>query len=236
MATTELQQTRTIVPPASPLENALRDAVNRMSAARLRQRVAPGEAPALPPVDLEALADLVIEAAIRDQHGMVMSSLDTPGKPSPQETGWAQSLAGSVATRFRRTARKVLRSLKDDAPEIVIDDSSKDNGCPAWCVRYDSPNGCDWCESRPIAFHGPGDFYDDEPEQYEVLYAALSEAPLDDLTDATDAAPYIFFDTLSTGQGDRLDVAQTDIVIRRLTRYVAGLQVLRDQLAYLQRD
>lgn len=218
--------------PASGLERALYFAAARIRAARLRDAAA-GEASALPPVDLEALADVVIEAAIRDTHAMVLCSAQDAGKPTAQETGWAQSLAGAVATRFQRTARKVLRSLKQNGPAVVIDDTPDDNGCPAWCVRHGSAVACDWCESRPIAFQGPGDFYAEKPEPFESLWAVISEAPMDEVAEGADPTPYIFFDTLGDGMGDRLDVAKTDAVIKQLTRYVSGLQVLRDQLAEL---
>lgn len=221
-------------PPASALEQALFSAAARIRSARVSDYAA-GQIGALPPVDLEALADVVIEAAIRDQHTSVLCSAVDPQKPTPQETGWAQSLAGSVATRFQRTARKVLRSLRHSAPEAIIDDSCKGNGCPAWCVNYGSAKECDWCESRPIAFQGPGDFYAEKPERFEALWAVISEAPMDDVQEGADPAPYIFFDTLGDGTGDRMDLAKTDAVIKQLTRYVADLQFLRDQLAYLLR-
>jgi hypothetical protein len=230
MATTDTApRTRTAPPAATALELALLDAAHKMRRARF----------GLPDthVDLEVLADRVVEAAIRDQHQFVLCSAVDVANPTAEEHRWAQSLAGAVASRFQRTARRVLRSLKGDAPKAIIDDTTDGDGCPAWCVRYKSETGCDWCESTPIAFHGPGDMYDEKPEPVEVLWAAISEVPTEDvLNHGEDPTPYIYFDTLGAGQGSRMNVAETDAVIRRLSRYVGGLKVMRDQLAALTAD
>lgn len=225
MASTDTRiPTRTNTPAATALELALLDAARKMRRARF----------GLPDahVDLEDLGARVMEAAIREQHAFVLCSAVDAANPTAEEHRWAQSLAGAVATRFTRTARRVLRSLKGDAPKPVIDDTTTGNGCPAWCVRSEAAE-CNWCESKPIALNGPGDMYAENPEPFEVLWAALSEAPMDELAVGEDPAPYIYFDTLAEGCGSRLNVADTDDLIRRLVRYAGRLKVMRDQLAEL---
>jgi hypothetical protein len=228
MATTDIARpVRTDTAPATALELALAATVQKMRRARINGT--PGAY-----VDLEDLAATVVEAAIRDQHQFVLCSAVDPANPTAEEHKWAQSLASAVATRFTRTARRVLQSLKGDAPKAIIDDSTVGDGCPAWCVRSGSDTGCDWCESKPVSFQGPGDMYDEKSEPVEVLWAAISEVPMDEvLSSGQDPTPYIYFDTLSAGCGSRLNVAETDALIRRLVRYVGRLKVMRDQLAAL---
>lgn len=228
MATTDTIRTQrpNAVPGPSPLERALYIAAARMSASRRGEHTRP--------VDLENLADLVIEAAIRDQHELVMGGLDTAGQPTAQESRWASSLSGAVAARFQRTARRVLNALKGETPAPAVDDTRDANGCPAWCVHHGSGTACDWHESKPIAFYGPGDFYTQDPEPLEVLWAAISEVPQDAIDDGQKRGRYIFLDTLGDGMGARLDVAATNDVIRRLSHYVLRLKAMRDQLAALE--
>lgn len=212
-------------PAPSTLERALYVAAARMSAAR---RGAPTKG-----VDLETLAELVIEAAIRDQHNLVMSSLDTAGQPTAQESRWAASLSASVAARFQRTARRVLRTLKGESPTPTADAPRDAKGCPAWCVHHDTGTECDWHESKPIAFLGPGDFYLEDPEPVEVLWSVISETPQDAIDDGQKPGTYIGLDTLGDGMVARLDVAGADRVIRDLSRYLLRFQAMRDQLAAL---
>lgn len=229
MTTIEKHDTTTpALPAASGLERALGSAAVKLFAKRHGEHVTP--------VDLEALADRIIRAAIIEQHDDVLGSADDPTRPTAQEHRWALSLAGAVATRFQRTARSVLRGLKaqqQKADAQPTRNTTPDDGCAPWCIRHGSPNGCDWCESEPIALSGPGDHYAEVPEQYEVMWACLSEAPDDELRAGASADPYIYFDTLSTGQGDRLDVAAVDELLGNLTGYVARLQAMRDRLAEL---
>lgn len=222
------RQTAATVPGPSPLERALYLAAARMSAQRRGETTRPA--------DLEGLADLVIEAAIRDQHDLVMANLDTAGQPTAQESRWASSLSAAVAGRFQRTARRVLKTLKGEAPTPALDTTRDANGCPAWCVHHNTDGGCDWHETKPIAFYGPGDFYLEDPEPVEVLWACISETPQDAVEDGQKPGTYLFFDTLGDGSGDRLDVAGADRVIRNLSRYLRHLKAMRDQLAALTAD
>jgi hypothetical protein len=219
---------RTAVPAASDLEAALTVAVQKMRRSRMGLKDAH--------VDLEELAAKVMDAAIRDQHTFVLCSAANPAAPTAEEHRWAQSLAGAVASRFQRTARKALRSLKGQAPTAAAHTTRDADGCPAWCVNNGSERGCDWHESRPVAFEGPGDMYDDAPEPYEVMWAALSEVPQEEVDAGGQPGTYIYFDTLASGQGSRLDVAQTDALLRQMGRYMVRLQAMRDQLAALTAD
>jgi hypothetical protein len=220
----EITRSRIDAPPASDLEKALLTAASNLRRERFGLRAH---------VDLEALAVQLMEAAMREQHQFVLCSAVDPAAPTREEHRWAQSIAGAVAGRFQRTARRVMRSLKGEAPAPVVDLTRDDEGCPSWCVRYGVDNGCDWHESRPVAFNGPGDMYDENPEPYEVLWATISEVPQDEVDAGAKPGPYLYFDTLSVGQGSRMDVPQTDALIRRLTRYVIRLREMRDQLAAL---
>lgn len=218
-------QQRVDMDPPSDLEKAMVSAVRTMRRVRLGL---PGH------VDLEALGVQVIEAAMREQHTDVLCSAQDPANPTTEEHRWAQSIAGTVASRFQRTARRVLRSLKGEAPAPTVDDTRDANGCPAWCVHHGTGSACDWHESKPIAFYGPGDFYTQDPEPLEVLWAAISEVPQDAIDDGQKPGRYIFLDTLGDGMGARLDVAGADDVIRRLSQHVLRLKAMRDQLAALE--
>lgn len=227
-ATDTIQRQTTTVAGPSPLERALYLAAARMSAQRRGEHTRPA--------NLEQLADLVIEAAMREQHTDVLCAAQDPATPTAEEHRWAQSITGSVAARFQRTARRVLRSLKGETPAPVIDATRDANGCPAWCVHHGTEKGCDWHETKPIAFYGPGDFYLEDPEPVEVLWACISETPQDAIDDGQKPGTYIFLDTLGDGMGDRLDVAGADRVIRDLSRYVLRLKAMRDQLSALTTD
>lgn len=218
-------QQRVDMAAPSDLEKALVAAVRTMRRVRLGL---PGH------VDLEALGVQVIEAAMREQHTEVLCSAQDPANPTTEEHRWAQSIAGAVASRFQRSARRVMRSLKGEAPAPVVDTTRDDNGCPAWCVHYGTGVEGDWHESKPIAFHGPGDFYLQDPEPLEVLWAAISEVPQDAVDDGEKPGTYIFMDTIGDGMGARLNVAETDDIIRRLSHYVLRLKAMRDQLAALK--
>ena len=207
----------------SPLEVALTIAAHKMRRARIG--IPAGD------VDLEGLAAQLIEAAIRDEHTFVLCSADNPASPTAEEHRWAVSLAGAVANRFNRIARQVLRKLKAGQPQV--DTSRTAAGCPAWCLHRSDTTGCDWHESKPIEFEGPGDMYDENQAPYEALWACLAEVPDDEIAAGAKPGSYIYFDTLSVGQGSRLNVAQTDDLIRRLGAYLGQLQAMRDQLAAL---
>lgn len=226
MAATETRISRIDAPPASDLERALLTAASQLR----RERY--GILGAQP--KLEDLADQLIEKVLRDEHTFVLCSAKDPADPTTEEHRWAQSIASTVARRFQRTARRVLRSLKSEAPAPAVDDSRDLKGCPAWCVHHGTSIDCDWHESKPIAFHGPGDFYTEDPEPVEVLWAVISETPKDAVEDGQDPGTYIFLDTLGDGMGARLDVAGADRVIRDLSRHVMRLKAMRDQLAALQ--
>lgn len=211
--------------PITPIETALRAAVDRMAKGRIYGRY--------PRPDLEDLANQLIEEVIRDEHMSVLCGSEDAANPTAQEHRWAQSIAGAVARRFQRTSRKVLRQLKGEVPAPIVDTTRDADGCPAWCANHASGRACDWHESKPISLQGPGDMYDENPEPCEVLWAAISEVPQDDIDAGVQPGAYIFFDTLATGQGDRLNVDQADALIEDLTRYVTRLQGLRDQLSAL---
>ena len=218
-------QQRVEMAAPSDLEKAMVAAVRTMRRVRLGL---PGH------VDLEALGVQVIEEAMREQHTDVLCSAQDPANPTTEEHRWAQSIAGMVASRFQRSARRVMRSLKGEAPAPAVDATRDLKGCPAWCVHYGTNIDCDWHESKPIAFYGPGDFYTEDPEPVEVLWAAISETPKDAVEDGQDPGTYIFLDTLGDGMGARLDVADADRVIRDLSRHVLRLKAMRDQLAALK--
>lgn len=220
---------RRVQPLAAPLETSLRAAADKMRAARLSP--APSRFGAS--IDFEELAARLIEEALRDQHAFVLCSAEDPANPTPQEHRWAQSMAGAVASRFQRTARKMLRSLKNAAPAAPAKDTRSTDDCPVWCLGHGTAAArtCDWHESKPVSFEGPSDMFDDNPEPYEVLWAALSETPQDEIDEGATPGAYIFFDTLADGGGSRLNVDETDALIRSLTRYTERLQGLRNQLA-----
>lgn len=235
MATTEdrvrfnretVTYSRPDAPPASDLEQALLVAAAQMR--RERHGILGAHA------DLEALADMVIEKAMRDEHTFVLCSAKDPANPTAEEHRWAQSIAGAAASRFQRTARRVMRALRGEAPTAAVDATRDADGCPAWCHNHGIEH--DWHESKPIAFEGPGDMYDETPEPLEVMWAALSEVPTDEVEAGGTPGPYIYFDTLSVGQGSRLNVAEADDLIRRLSHYVLRLKAMRDQLAVLTAD
>lgn len=211
------------VPKPTKLELTLMVTLHKMRQAR--RAGAPGAY-----VDLEELAAQVAEQAIEEQHAMVLSAAQDPANPTAQEQRWAEGLAASVAGRLHRTTRKMLRSLKATKPTPRPAPARDATTCPSWCVRHTS-GFCDWHESRPVAFEGPGDFYAETPEPLEIMWAVLSETPPDAVQDGQREGSYIFFDTLGDGSGARLNVAETDALIRQLTRYTERLQDLRDQLA-----
>ncbi|QLJ06709.1 hypothetical protein HZZ00_37395 (plasmid) [Streptomyces sp. NEAU-sy36] len=219
----ETTRSRVDTVPPTDLEVTLRTTVDRMRRHRLG---IPGNV-----VNLEDLAAEVMEAAIRDQHTFVLCSSENPASPTAEEHRWAQSIAGAVASRFHRATRRMLRTLKAESPTATVDTTQDSASCPAWCHK--NHPGDDWHESKPISFKGPGDMYDENHEPLEVMWAALSEVPPDEVEAGADPGPYIYVDTLSIGQGSRLDLDQTDILLSRLRRYLAGLETMRDQLAAL---
>jgi len=108
--------------------------------------------------------------------------------------------------------------------------------CPPWCSQRHSPKDYvewAWHEGPAIEFTGPGDYYEhfDGGEPYEVMWACIAAEP--DHTTGTYGRPYIYFDTLSAGQGGRLDVEQADALIADLRTYTDRLQQLRDHLAQI---
>lgn len=107
--------------------------------------------------------------------------------------------------------------------------------CPPWCTQQH--HGDDlvehtWHEAPAITFNGPGE-HGDDGRPYEAMWACLSAEP--NREDGTYGTPYICFDTLSTGQGARLDIAAADAVLADLRLYVDRLQRMRDQLAAVTR-
>ncbi|MFJ3093591.1 DUF6907 domain-containing protein [Streptomyces hydrogenans] len=106
--------------------------------------------------------------------------------------------------------------------------------CPPWCTQAHQENDTAdhaWHEAPAVSFTGPGDYYGhfDMNEPQEVMWACLSAEPDDTTGDY--GQPYIYFDTLSSGQGARLNVAQADAYLADLRTYVNRLQQMRDRLA-----
>jgi hypothetical protein len=213
-------QNNTVEPP-SALETTLRFAADQMR----RNRHG-----GLYSIGLEKVTALAVEALVREDHQMVLGHSTDPANPTSADHRLAQYLASTTAAQIRSTIRNVLEDLKAQAPAPATNPDRDLKDCPSWCVHYGTSIDCDWHESRPIAIEGPGDFYED-PGPTEVMWAVLSETPQDAVDCGEQEGAYIFVDTLGDGCGGRLNVAQTDDLIRQLTRYTDRLKALRDQLA-----
>lgn len=214
-------QNNTVEPP-SALETTLRFAADQMR----RNRHG-----GLYSIGLEKVTELAVEALVREDHQMVLCSSTDPASPTSADHRLARYLASTTAAQIRSTIRTVLADLKAQAPAPATNPDRDLKDCPSWCVHYGTSIVCDWHESEAVSFTGPDDYYAESPEPLEVMWAAISETPLDAIDAGEQPGAYIAFDTLGSGGTARLNVAQTDALIGQLTRYTARLKALRDQLA-----